>query len=401
MILDVVTAARDAATSSGPRATRSTALLGAATFTSGFDRFATVPTITVIAASFGVSVSRAAAAAAVYYLLYGLVQPVWAGLSERWGRVTVLRVALGLGGVAGLVVATAPSLAVLIAARALGGASLAAIQPTAIVYVGETVPLPERQRSLASLVGAASAGTATAVGLGAVLAALDLWRLAFALPAALSLLLAVAARLVTEPETGPSAGPTAVARLRAALTERRPRTIVLLALAEGAVVIGSATFLSAALQSGGAGALAGAGAALYGVGIGTGSLLLRPLLARLRPPRLILLGGLGTAAGFVLVAVESGHLVGVACGALLVGMGFSVLHTTMQTWATLAAPANSASVVGLFAGALFVGSSITTQLLAPLVDAERFALLFGTTAAAVLVFTAVAAILRARTRDDA
>ena len=399
MILAPVSAARRARSTSSERLSRGdNGLLAAATFTSGLDRFATVPTITVIATAFAVPVSQAAVAASVYYLLYGLVQPLWAALSERLGRVAVLRLALLVGGLAGLVVATAPSLPVLIAGRALGGASLAAIQPTAIVYVGQTVAPHGRQRALATLVGSASSGTATAVAVGAALAALDLWRVAFAAPALLCLILAVTTRGVSEPERE-VAGGKAVGRLRAVLAERRPRTVVTLALVEGAVVIGSATFLSAALQVGGAGALAGAGAALYGVGIGLGSLLVRPLTARLTAVRLLLLGGAGTASGFALTAAESGHVVGVALGALLVGVGFAVLHTTMQTWATLAAPVNSASVVGLFAGALFVGSSVSTQLLAPLVDAGRFRLLFGCSAAGVLVFTALAVVLRRRTLD--
>lgn len=57
--------------SGGPR------LLQLAAFFSSFDRFAIAPMLLTIAASLGASLTEVAATASLYYLLYGLMQPVW------------------------------------------------------------------------------------------------------------------------------------------------------------------------------------------------------------------------------------------------------------------------------------------------------------------------------------
>jgi MFS family permease len=57
--------------SGGPR------LLQLAAFFSSFDRFVVAPMLVTIADSLQVSLTEVAATASLYYLLYGLMQPVW------------------------------------------------------------------------------------------------------------------------------------------------------------------------------------------------------------------------------------------------------------------------------------------------------------------------------------
>ena len=88
-------------TPKGPRA--GLRLLQVAAFFSSFDRFAVAPMLVTIAASLGVSLSAVTATASLYYLLYGGMQPVWGMLSDRVGRVRVMRLALMGATVAGVV----------------------------------------------------------------------------------------------------------------------------------------------------------------------------------------------------------------------------------------------------------------------------------------------------------
>jgi MFS family permease len=88
-----------------------------------FDRFAIAPMLLTIAASLGASLTEVAATASLYYLLYGLMQPVWGMLSDRLGRVRVMRLTLFGAAVAGILSSLAPNLTVLIAARAFAGGS--------------------------------------------------------------------------------------------------------------------------------------------------------------------------------------------------------------------------------------------------------------------------------------
>jgi MFS family permease len=69
-------------------------LLQLAAFFSSFDRFAVAPMLVTIAASLGTSLAGVAATASLYYLLYGGMQPVWGMLSDRLGRVRVMRLTL-------------------------------------------------------------------------------------------------------------------------------------------------------------------------------------------------------------------------------------------------------------------------------------------------------------------
>ncbi|MER7370220.1 MFS transporter, partial [Nonomuraea wenchangensis] len=94
--------------------------VSAASFVSSFDRFAVSPMLVVIATDLGVPLSASVTAASGYYLAYGLTQPLWGVLSDRFGRVRIMRGALVGAAVAGLVSALMPALWALVAARVLG-----------------------------------------------------------------------------------------------------------------------------------------------------------------------------------------------------------------------------------------------------------------------------------------
>ena len=69
-------------------------LLQASTFTSNVDRFAIAPLLVPIGLDLHASLAAVAAVASGYYLAYGLAQSVWGIVSDRFGRVRVMRVAL-------------------------------------------------------------------------------------------------------------------------------------------------------------------------------------------------------------------------------------------------------------------------------------------------------------------
>ena len=108
-------------------------MLQAAAFLSTFDRFAIAPMVVFIAADLEVSLAEASAAASLYFLLYGCMQPVWGMLSYRLGRVRVIRCALIGALMSGLLLAFAPNLVVLVVARAFAGAIEFAPEARAIV----------------------------------------------------------------------------------------------------------------------------------------------------------------------------------------------------------------------------------------------------------------------------
>jgi MFS family permease len=171
-----------------------------AAFFSSFDRFVVAPMLVTIAAALGASLTGVTATASLYYLLYGVMQPVWGMLSDRLGRVRIMRLTLFGATVAGVLSAFAPNLTVLIAARALAGGLFAAVIPASLVYVGDTVGIGSRQKALADLMAASAMGTALATVLGGLAAYLGAWRLAFAAPALAGGVLALMLARLPEPE---------------------------------------------------------------------------------------------------------------------------------------------------------------------------------------------------------
>jgi predicted MFS family arabinose efflux permease len=371
-------------------------LLRAAAFLSTFDRFAVAPMLVTIAADLGVPLSQAAAAASAYFLLYGLMQPVWGMLSDRLGRVRTMRLTMVGVLVPGLLSALAPSLAVLVVARALTGGLFAAVIPASLVYIGDTVPISARQKALADQLATSAMATALATALAGLAAYLDLWRLAFAAPVVLAATLGLfLARHLPEPEgagerSGPLASLDKVARRPWALL------VVLLALVEGGVILGFFTYLAPAVEAeGNSAAASGLAVGVYGAATLGWTRVLKRVADRIGPAGLIFVGGVLLAAGYAAGVADQG-LVGISFAAFFVGGGFAFMHSTLQTWATEVVPEARATVISFFAAALFVGSGLVANAAAPLAERGAFDLIFALAALVALPLGVLGGLARRR-----
>lgn len=89
-------------------AARPPMVLCAASFVSTFDRFAVTPMLLLIALDLRAPLAATVAAASGYFLAYGLSQAAWGVLSDRYGRVRIMRATLLGAAAAGLVSAVVP-----------------------------------------------------------------------------------------------------------------------------------------------------------------------------------------------------------------------------------------------------------------------------------------------------
>jgi len=372
-------------------------LLHLAAFFSAFDRFVVAPMLLTIALALGAPLAEVAATASLYYLLYGLMQPVWGMLSDRLGRVRVMRLTLFGAAVAGVLSAVAPNLTVLIAARALAGGLFAAVIPTSLVYIGDTLAVDSRQKAIADLMAATAVGTALAIVLGGLAASLEAWRLAFAAPALASAALSVLLTRLPEPEGFDAEnreGP--LIQIRRVLGRRWAMVVVGIALVEGAVILGFLTFLAPSLESGGfKPAVAGLAVGLFGLAVLGGTQAVKLVANRLGASTLILIGGGMLVLGCASAAVEQ-SLASVGVAAVLAGGGFAFMHPPLLSWATEVVPEARATVVSLSAAALFAGSGVATAAVAPLAEAGSFDLLFALAAVVALPLSLFAGLARRR-----
>ena len=377
--------------------------LSVASFVSSFDRFAVSPMLVLIAADLRVPFAAAVAAASGYFLAYGLFQPLWGVLSDRFGRVRLMRWALVGAALAGAASALVPALGALIACRIVAGACFGAVVPTSLTYLGDTYAPSVRQRALSELMGVMALGTAVATGFGGVLADLIDWRLVFTVPAIMALACSVALRGLPEPARPDPADPAdpggrgGIGRHVGAVL-RTPWALLVFGLAfvEGAVLLGTMAFLATALEHRGVTAtVAGFGTAAYGLGVWGFSRLVRPLSQRWPVWLLIVAGGTQMCAAYAVVAARV-DLVTVVITALLLGGGWSFMHSSLQTWATSVAPRSRGTAVAFFAAALFVGSAVSSWLAGPVAEQGAYAGLFGVSAAVAVPLTVVAALARRR-----
>ena len=372
-------------------------LLQLAAFFSSFDRFVIAPMLLTIAASLGASLTEVAATASLYYLLYGLMQPVWGMLSDRLGRVRVMRLTLFGAAVAGVLSSLAPNLTVLIIARALAGGLFAAVIPASLVYIGDTVGMGTRQKALADLMAASAVGTALATVLGGLAAYLDGWRVAFAAPALAGVALAVLLARLPEPKAFSEQkreGP--LVQAGRVLVQPWALIVVGIALVEGAVILGFLTFLAPSLESTGfSPAVAGLAVGLYGLAVLGWTRAVKLVANRLGASALILIGAGMLSLGYASGAVGQ-SLASVSVAAILVGGGFAFMHSTLQTWATEVVPEARATMISLFAAALFAGSGVATMAAAPLAEAGSFDLLFALAALVAVPLGLFAGLARHR-----
>jgi predicted MFS family arabinose efflux permease len=173
---------------------------------------------------------------------------------------------------------------------------------------------------------------------------------------------------------------------------RTPRMKALLALValEGFLYMGSFSFLSGLLEQ-----RFGLSALYIGLVMSASGLaqlvsarLLSRLLPRFGERSLMLAGGCSMASAYLLCAVaNTARLVTLACA--LVGVGFTLCHTTLQTRATEAFPRGRATALSLFAFSLISSSALGTVCIGHAIEAVGYFYTYLVSGLALLVFTAL------------
>ncbi len=358
------------------------------------------PMLVTLSQEFHVTTGDASAVIAAFAVAYGVLQLFYGPLGDRFGKVRVIIGATFACAVFSAVTALAPTLPVLVVSRAFMGAAAAGIIPLSMAWIGDSVAYELRQETLARLMVATVSGMMAGQWFGGFAVEALGWRWAFAvlsvlfLTAATMLLRQVRATAASAAAEGEvTSGPAAAFSLPAYLATtgrllRMPRVRWVLAIVavEGALGFGTMAFVPARMVDGfGLSASAAGGVmALYGVGGLVYSLMARRWLGLLGEKGLALLGAMMIAAGLLLLAWAP--LVPLAVlGCFCAGLGFYMLHNTLQVQATQMAPEARGTAVTLFACLLFLGQSLGVLVVAASVDRGWIAQVFSMAAVGVVV----------------
>lgn len=364
-------------------------------FITMFDRGVIGPLLVAIAIDLRVPLAAAAGVATAYYIFYGGMQLVYGVLSDRLGRVRVMRIGLAGAAGAGLFSTIAPTLGTLVAARAVAGGLTAAILPASIVYIGDALPFRLRQRVLADLLAAAAIGSASAALVAGLFARYASWRLAFLIPAVVAAVLFFGYRRL--PESRPSnAGRGPLNQLGA--VARRPWALFLIGLGflEGIALQGLFTFLAPALQARGySAAVAGLIVAGYGLAVLVGTRIVKQIALRVPAAILLAAGGLMLVAGFAAAAIDPA-IPGVLTASVLAGSAYAFMHSTLQSWVTDVAPSARGTAAALFVTAYQLGAAGGVAAVASLAGAQGYGTIFWIAAVVATPVLVLGTIGRAR-----
>jgi predicted MFS family arabinose efflux permease len=174
------------------------------------------------------------------------------------------------------------------------------------------------------------------------------------------------------------------------LSTSRVRLVMSVTATEGALVFGAMAFMPTHLHQQFDLSVVAAGSVmmLYGVGGLLYSQMARRWLAWLGERGLVRTGAILVTVGLLVLAWGSGVWLGMlAC--LMTGLGFYMLHNTLQVQATQMAPAARGTAVTLFACSLFFGQSTGVLLMAQSVDMGWLTYAFTGVAVGVLLLGAV------------
>jgi predicted MFS family arabinose efflux permease len=351
-------------------------LLGLAGFASMASMRICDPMLVVLGQEFQVSTGDASAVVSVFAVVYGVLQLFYGPLGERFGKLRVVSLAVSACALFSAITALSVNLPMLVILRGFMGAAAAGIIPLSMAWVGDQVPYERRQETLAKLMSATVLGMMSGLWFGGFAADTVGWRGAFVL---LSALFGVAAALLlrrlhrqSKLPSSPVAAPGLWAAFRLTgqlLGTPRVRWILTVTAAEGALVFGAMAFMPTHLHQQFDLSVVAAGSVmmLYGVGGLLYSQMARRWLAWLGERGLVRTGAALVAVGLLVLAWGSGVWLGMlAC--LMTGLGFYMLHNTLQVQATQMAPAARGTAVTLFACSLFFGQSTGVLLMAQSVD---------------------------------
>ena len=328
-----------------------------------------------IAAELGVTVGTAATMVTAFAVAYGVCQIVVGPLGDARGKLLMVVLGSLWAGIATIVCAAMPSLAPLVLFRFLAGAGAAAVIPLAIAWIGDVVAYEHRQALLARYISGQILGIVFGQAAGGFFGELIGWRATLLMLGVLhigaGLLLLKERRRLSIGVTLPGKPRWADAAFETARVLRQSwvRVVLISVFIEGMAMFGALAYVGADLHHRFGLGLGMVGALL--ASFGAGALLFAAnaswLVPKLGQPGLAAGGALLLAAGYgTLVGMPWLWLAGpaIAC----IGLGFYMLHNTLQVNATQMAPEARGLAVSLFAFFLFTGQSLGVALAAPVVD---------------------------------
>jgi predicted MFS family arabinose efflux permease len=359
-----------------PTPIRAIALLAVAGFASQAMVRSTDSLLPQIASDFSVTVGVASIIVSGYSLMHGSMQFVIGPVGDRFGKYRMIAIMCALTSLVVLGCALAQSLPWLTLARIGSGVTAAWIIPLGMAWIGDVVPYAQRQQVLGRYLSGQIIGQLFGQAAGGIIGDLFGWRAMFFVLAA-TLAIAAAAlfrELAVNPMTRPAPHVDRrwrgfIAEYSVVLAQPWARVVILAVAFEAALVWGAFAYVGADLNQrfGLSYTLVGVVVGTFGIGGLLYALTVKQLVARLGQTGLALHGGFMLGLAYLALALAPAWWIAPAA-VTLIGLGFYMLHNTLQTNATQMVPEARGTAVALFSAAIYCSQTIGVAVVAPVID---------------------------------
>lgn len=352
--------------------------LGLAAFGSGMSMRVADPMLVRLSSEFSVSVGTVSAVITVFSVAYGVAQLLFGPLGDRHGKYAVIAFGCLVCSFTTLLCAGATNFSTLLAARLLAGASCASLIPLSMAWIGDVVAYEQRQAVLARFMIGLILGNGVGVLLGGFCADYLDWRIPFLLIAAAFLftgayLTHLRRRLphhaLAKSHSQDEKSQAIWRSFSKIVAVPWARVILTSVFIEGALVFGTLAFIPTILHLRLGMTLTAAGSVvmLFGFG-GLCFAIFSPALVRsLGEIRLIRHGAVVMAICMLTISYSpSWWFTLPAC--FLFGLGFYMMHNTLQINATQMVPSNRGAAVAAFASCFFFGQAVGVAVTGYLLD---------------------------------
>ena len=319
-----------------------------------------------IATDFGVSVGSASIVVTAYALAHGSVQLIIGPVGDRFGKYACVTVAAAMSTVLVLMCGLAGSLSTLVAARLACGLSAGWIIPLALAFLGDVIPYERRQQVLGTFLSGQILGQLFGQAAGGVLGDLFGWRNVFFFLAALFAVATVALLIEFFRNPITHAGHATATRSRGFVKDyatvlRSPwaRAVIVMGFVEALFMFGAFAFVGADLhlRFGISFAMVGIFVGAFAVGGLIYSLSVRTLVNRLGQIGLVTGGCVLLALAYLTIAFTPQAYIA-PFAIMAIGLGYYMLHNTLQTNATQMTPQARGTAVAIFSSALYLGQTL-------------------------------------------
>jgi len=356
------------------------------------------PMLPRLASDFGVSVSIAATVITAYSVTYAVSPFAYGPLSDRYGRTSVVTLSSLFAALAAFACAAAWDVGSLGFMRLIAGLFASSSFSLGLAYIGDRVPIAERQPIVARFVIGTICGQALGPIVGGVMTDLMGWHATFALVGimfagvAALLLVRTRSQWPEEQARGPLGNPFAL--YLKVLRIPRVRLLLAASFTETFLFWSAFSFLGAFLSQrfGMRLSLIGVILACYGGGAVLYTFAVRRLLGALGQRGMAACGGALCFSCYAIIVLTPFWPAVVPC-VFAVGFSFYMVHNTIQTKATEMAPEARGTGLSLFSVSWALGQAVGVAVMGILVS------LFGI-AASIATFSAGFLLLALWTRAN-